>query len=157
MALSESTGKTDRIRADLASLEFLTENDWGLLASRARQLRFGQDEEIIRQDSPVHDLLIFRRGVARVEIVRPIRKVVARLGMGQTCGEMSFLEDRRASASVIAETEVEADAVEFAELRRIFQMFPHLGSRFYQSMAVTLSRRLRDTSAKLAEASAAGK
>ncbi len=152
MAISESAGKAERIKGDLASLEFLTENDWGLIASRARQLRFGQDEEIIRQDSPVHDLFIFRRGVARIEMIRPTRKVVARLGMGQVCGEMSFLEGRRASASVIAETEVEADAVEFAELRRIFQMFPHLGSRFYQSMAVTLSRRLRDTSARLADA-----
>jgi hypothetical protein len=30
-------------------------------------------------------------------------------------------------------------------------MFPHVGSRFYQSMAVLLSRRLRETSARLAD------
>jgi hypothetical protein len=45
---------------------------------------------------------------------------------------------------------VEADAIDWAELHRIFRMFPHVGSRFYQSMAVLLSRRLRQTSAKLA-------
>ena len=143
--------KTGKIKGELASLEFLTDNDWVLIASRARQLRFGPEEEIIRQDSHVNDLYVFRTGTARIEIMGPTRKVVAHLGVGQTCGEMSFLESRKASASVIAETEVQADAVEFAELRRIFQMFPHLGSRFYQSMAVTLSRRLRETSARLTE------
>jgi len=76
---------------------------------------------------------------------------VARIGPGQIAGEIAFLDNRLSSASVIAEEPVEADAIEWAELHRIFRMFPHVGSRFYQSMAVLLSRRLRETSARLAD------
>jgi len=129
-------------------LEFVTANDWILITAAARRLNFAAGEAIIRQDSPGGTLFVLRSGSARIE-ANGVR--VARLGAGQICGEIAFLENRLSSASVIAEVEVEADAIDAAELHRIFRMFPHLGSRFYQSLAVTLSRRLRETSARYSE------
>jgi CRP-like cAMP-binding protein len=57
---------------------------------------------------------------------------------------MSFLEDAPASANVIADTEVEAYHLDRPTLQSLFELFPHLGSRFYHSLATSLSRRLRD-------------
>jgi CRP-like cAMP-binding protein len=57
---------------------------------------------------------------------------------------MSFLEDAAASANVVAEGEVEAYHLDAPTLQSLFELFPHLASRFYRSLATNLSRRLRD-------------
>ena len=68
---------------------------------------------------------------------------------------MAFVEDSVASASVIAEKATEADALDLASLKETFASFPHLEARFYKSLALLLSRRLRKTSAELAKSNAA--
>ena len=57
---------------------------------------------------------------------------------------MSFLEDAPASASVVADAEVEAYRLDRSALESLFELFPHLASRFYRSVATNLSRRLRE-------------
>jgi CRP/FNR family transcriptional regulator, cyclic AMP receptor protein len=129
-------------------LDFVTENDWILIRAGARRLRFAPGEALIRQDSPGGTMFVLRNGSARIE-ANGAR--LASLGPGQICGEIAFLDNRLSSASVIAEVDLEADAIAWSELHRIFKMFPHLGSRFYQSLAVVLSRRLRETSGQLSQ------
>jgi extracellular factor (EF) 3-hydroxypalmitic acid methyl ester biosynthesis protein len=60
------------------------------------------------------------------------------------CGEMAFLEDSLASATATAEENVEAYALSWGALGDLFELYPHLASRFYRSLAVNLSRRLRE-------------
>jgi CRP-like cAMP-binding protein len=57
---------------------------------------------------------------------------------------MAFLEDTLASATATAEEDVEAYALSWSALSDLFELFPHLASRFYRSLAVNLSRRLRE-------------
>ena len=57
---------------------------------------------------------------------------------------MAFLENSKPSATVIATDDVEAAAIEWSALSELFQLFPHMGSRFYRSIAISLSRRLRE-------------
>jgi CRP-like cAMP-binding protein len=45
---------------------------------------------------------------------------------------------------VVAEVDVEAYHLDRTTLQSMFELFPHLGSRFYRSVATNLSRRLRD-------------
>ena len=129
-------------------MEFVTTNDWILIKAGARQLKFAPGDALIVQDSPGGTMFLIRSGSARIAANGA---TLAHLGPGQICGEIAFLDNQLSSASVIAEEPVEADAIDWAELHRIFRMFPHVGSRFYQSLAVLLSRRLRETSAKLAD------
>lgn len=124
-------------------LNLVTPNDWVLIKAGARQMKFAAGDVIIHQDSPGGTLFVLRSGNARVEANG---FVLAKIGPGQVCGEIAFLENCLCSATVIAETEIEVDAIECDELHRIFRMFPHVGARFYQSLAVLLSRRLRETS-----------
>jgi CRP-like cAMP-binding protein len=82
------------------------------------------------------------KGTARVQI--PTRARGATIAPGEICGEMSFLEDAAASTSVVAEGEVEAYHLDRPTLDGLFELFPHLASRFYRSLATNLSRRLRE-------------
>ena len=130
-------------------LHLVTANDWVLIKAGARQMKFAAGDKLIHQDSPGGTLFLLRSGTARIEANG---FMLTRIGPGQICGEIAFLEDCLSSATVIAETEVEVDAIDCAELHRIFRMFPHVGARFYQSLAVLLSRRLRETSYSFLEA-----
>jgi CRP-like cAMP-binding protein len=133
-------------------LQYLTPNDWILLSAKAHRRTFRLGEEIVREGSFGGSIYVIRRGQASVELAATSsRAVVAWLGPDDICGDMAFLTKGNATAAVIAKDEpVEADEIEPEALREIFEAFPRLASRFYQSLAVVLARRLRDTSMALA-------
>jgi CRP-like cAMP-binding protein len=133
-------------------LKYLTENDWALLRSIANRRTFKAREIIIAINSQPNALFILATGAAAVEVMRG--QPIAKLKAGDICGEMAFLENSAASASVVAETDVEADVLELASVLRIFELYPHVQARFYKSLALLLSQRLRSTSARLAKAAA---
>jgi CRP-like cAMP-binding protein len=130
------------------NMTYLTDNDHTLIMSKAKPLTFARGEKLIREGTPSPAFYMLRQGTVRVERGS---YHLATLFPGNVCGEMTLLEASPASASVIAAEDVIADAVEVANMRELFLAFPHMGSRFYRSIALTLSGRLRDTSCKLAE------
>jgi signal-transduction protein with cAMP-binding, CBS, and nucleotidyltransferase domain len=123
-------------------LEYLTQNDWTLIVDRSKRSTFRKNDILIDQGKQAKTVYLLVRGTARVET--PSKAVVAHIDPGQVCGEMAFLENSVASATVTADEDLEVCAVEWAALLDLFELFPHLGSRFYRSLAVSLSRRLRD-------------
>ena len=122
-------------------LEYLTANDWALLADKSQLLTFEKDSVLIQAGMRPRYLFFLLHGKARIESA-PLVKV-AEVSEGDICGEMSFLEDSVASARVVAETKVETWAIEWTALQQLFDLYPHLGSRFFRSLALNLSRRLR--------------
>ena len=133
-------------------LQFLTPNDWVLIQAKAERRTYKLGEEIIRQGEWGDNLYIIRRGEASVELAGTgSRAIVASLGPEEVCGELSFIEQTRASAAVVAKEEaVEADAINAHELRRILEAYPGLAGRFYRSLALVVAQRLRTTSGELA-------
>jgi len=123
-------------------LEFLTPNDWMLIVDRSKRAVFKKGETLPHQGKQSKTVYLLARGKANVE-AQP-KSFIAQIGPGEVCGEMAFLENGVASATVTAESEVEVCAIEWSVLLDLFELFPHLGSRFYRSLAVNLSRRLRD-------------
>ena len=141
------------IKEDLSTLSsakdglaYLTPNDWALIVDKATRVRFDQGQSIIQMGKRPNGVYLLLKGTAKVEI--PSQNTFRALGPGEICGEMSFLEDAPASANVVADTPVEAYRVDHPTLQQLFELFPHLGSRFYRSLATNLSRRLRDVIAK---------
>lgn len=122
-------------------LPYLSQNDWTLVIDRAKQVSFKPKEILIQQGVSSKALYLISSGTVTVTIWGT---ELARLRAGEICGEMAFLEDSVPSATAIAEDEVEAYAVQWKSLTELFELFPHLGSRFYRSLAVNLSRRLRE-------------
>ena len=136
-------------------LQFLTANDWALIRDKAREVHFKKDQRLIHEGLAGNTLYVIKSGTARVERRNGTQIIhIASLSAGDICGEMSFIEKASSSASVIADDELTADGLELATLQTLFEAFPHVGARFFRSVALTLSRRLRATSAALAKAKA---
>ena len=129
------------------NLPFLNENDHMLIMSKSKIKSFAPGQAIIRQGMPTTAFYMVRSGIARVE--RNGAKL-AEILPGGVCGEMIVLDGSAASASIVAQDELTADVVESRDLQEIFTAFPHVGSRFFRSLCVNLSKKLRATSAELA-------
>jgi CRP-like cAMP-binding protein len=122
-------------------LQYLSHNDWTLLLDRAKPVTFKKGDVLVQQASQSKTLFIIAAGKVKVTISG---KVLAQIGPGQICGEMAFLEDSNPSATATAEEEVQSFSIEWKALIELFELFPHVASRFYRSLAVNLSRRLRE-------------
>jgi CRP/FNR family transcriptional regulator, cyclic AMP receptor protein len=131
-------------------LIYLTANDWALVADKATRVQFKKGEVLVQKGKKGFGVFLLLKGTARVQI--PPQTPTPVIGPGEICGEMSFLEDAAASANVVADGEVEAFHLDHPTLQSLFELFPHLASRFYRSLATNLSRRLRDVIGPRSEA-----
>jgi CRP-like cAMP-binding protein len=127
------------LSAAKSGMVYLTANDWALIADKAARRQFKAGEKIVEQGKRTHGLYLLLKGSASVQIPPP-----RDIGSGEVCGEISFLDELPATATVVANEEVEAYYLDRLTLHSLFELFPHLGSRFYQSLAAILSRRLRE-------------
>jgi CRP-like cAMP-binding protein len=123
-------------------LVYLTPNDWALIADKAVRRQFKPGEAIVSKGKRTYGVFLLLKGAALVQI--PMQGTVLGISPGEPCGEISFLDDLPASANVVAKEEVEAYYLDRPTLQSMFELFPHLGSRFYHSLAAILSRRLRE-------------
>lgn len=122
-------------------LVFLTANDWALIADKAVRKQFKTGEPIVQQGKRTHGVFLLLKGSATVQI--PLKGSLG-IGPGEACGEISLLDELPATVNVVAKEDVEAYYLDRLTLQSMFELFPHLGSRFYQSLAAILSRRLRE-------------
>ena len=133
-----------------STLVDLTANDWALMESKEKRVKFKLGVEIIREGATIDHLYVVRAGSAAVELAGTTsRTLIATLQAGDICGEMAFLGDSRATASVVAKENVEVDAIWASDLRQLVRDFPGFGTRFYRSLAIVLAQRLRQTSREL--------
>ena len=122
-------------------LVYLSANDWNLIVDKASRVSFKTGERIVRRGEKTDGVHIILDGMAVVEL--PARVKFPAISPGEICGEMSFLDELPASANVVADEPVEALFLDRATLSSLFELFPHLGSRFYRSLSANLSHRLR--------------
>src|SRR5271157_2515950 len=123
-------------------LAYLTANDWALVADKASRVHFKEGQLLVQKGKKTNGVYLLLKGIAQVQI--PSQPTAPAIGPGEICGEMSFLEDAAASVNVVAEGDVEAYHLDRPALQSLFELFPHLASRFYRSLATNLSHRLRD-------------
>jgi extracellular factor (EF) 3-hydroxypalmitic acid methyl ester biosynthesis protein len=132
------------------AFEFLTVDDRTLLLEQGDIATYAAEEVILEEGSQRNALHIILEGGARVER-RHLGKriVVATLAADDLFGEISFLEELGASASVVASSRTRVLSIGGRRLNSLLQSVPGLGARFYQSLAVLLARRLRLTTAMI--------
>ena len=120
---------------------------------------------IVRQGSRLNGIYVVLKGEVRVEHgIQVVRQIVVkqdggdavkempgrlsvevtRLGRGAIFGEMSFVDDAPTSATVTATTEVEATFIDGGKVHELLEGDPALAARFYHSLAIVLSGRLRE-------------
>lgn len=105
------------------------------------------DEVIVEEDRRPDAIFVIEKGSVRV-IRRSIsdkRFEITHMTRGDIFGEMSFLDDAPASASVVAETVVQTLCITESMVQALLRGDPSFGGRFYHSLALTLAARLRAT------------
>jgi CRP-like cAMP-binding protein len=122
-------------------LEFLTANDWILIIDKCRRVTLKKDDVLIKQGKREQTVYVLLEGRVNITVSGT---PVASIGPGEICGEMAYLENGLASASATVDQDGQAYAIDWAVLTDLFELFPHLAYRFYRSLAVKLSRRLRE-------------
>jgi hypothetical protein len=95
-------------------------------------------------------MYLLRDGFVRIERAYLGQAIaVARRGPGEFFGEMSFLESGVASASAVADCDVEVAIVSTADVQSLLASVSGFATRFYQSLALALSQRLRELTASV--------
>lgn len=121
--------------------------EW-MLTFGARE-RVAAGATLIREGQAVDAVYIVLEGALSVSTKANQGKEVARLGAGEIIGEISFVDSRPPSATVVAAH----DSLTF-KLNRV-QLSEHLetdtafAARFYRALAVFLANRLRTTTSRL--------
>lgn len=128
---------------------FLTANDWALIADKAKAVEFKPGDTIIQRSRRNDGVYLILKGAALVQI--PGQSAAPTIGPGEVCGEVSFLDEQPATLNVVAKDVLEAYYLDRATLQTLFELFPHLGSRFYHSLATSLARRLRELIGRASE------
>jgi CRP-like cAMP-binding protein len=123
-------------------LTYLTANDWALISDKATRMQFKAGEQFVHRGKRTHGMYLLVKGTASVQIAG--HGTAREIGTGEVCGEISFLDELPATADVVASEAVLAYYLDRPTLQSLFELFPHLGSRFYRSLASILSRRLRE-------------
>jgi CRP-like cAMP-binding protein len=132
-------------------LVYLTPNDWALIADKASRMEFKAGDSLVQRGRRTHGVYLLLKGTAEVDIPSTPPRVI---GPGEVCGEISFLDELPATANVVAREAVEVFYLDRPALQSLFELFPHLGSRFFHSLAAILSHRLRGIIEKPAAAKA---
>jgi bacteriocin-type transport-associated protein len=120
--------------------------DWLLRHGSKRRVAAGT--ALIRERQPIDALFILLDGTLVVSGTA-LGGASIRLGSGEVVGEMSFIESRLPSASVTAAGPCTVLAVARRDLTARLESDTGFAARFYRSLALFLSHRLRNTTRQL--------
>lgn len=127
-------------------LNKLTANDWGSFFLHGEREDHVHDSIILTQGQLGSAVYFILEGEVRIEqIIEDKLTELARLGPGSIFGEMSFLDNAPVSASVVADGVVGILKITSDIMENLLTEDSGFGTRFYNSLALTLSRRLRAT------------
>ena len=126
----------------------LTEQDWSLFLSGAKQMRFKKGDYVLREGHPTRALYQILQGTLRVELQlkdQPTAVIVGHRGAGDMFGETSLLKSGNATASIVADSdEATLVCIDGAYLETLFTSHPKLPGRFFAFLASYQAKRLRN-------------
>ncbi len=121
--------------------------DWILAKGTREEIAAGTT--LIREGQPIDRLYLVLDGTLTVSVSALKDHPIAILGCGDVPGEMSFLDSRPPSATVIAIEDSLVLSVPRSQLAEKLRQDTGFASRFYRAVAMFLSHRLRGTVAQL--------
>jgi SAM-dependent methyltransferase len=137
--------KTDSfVQSGLTLLSELHDSDieWMLVAGTRGKVP--ANAVVVSEGAKVENIYIILQGLLSVYLATHGGKVLATIGAGHIFGEMSFLEDRPASATVRTIEDSEILTISQADLAGKLETSPQFAARFYRALAAVVSRRLRE-------------
>ncbi|MTI10404.1 cyclic nucleotide-binding domain-containing protein [Curvivirga aplysinae] len=112
--------------------------DWMVTAGHREQYKPG--DELVQENVQNGNLFIMAEGTVNVTIRG---KKVAEITQGEVFGEMSLLDSRPPSATIVASTDILVLRIDFDDLEARLNSNPKFQGRFYKALGVFLAQRLR--------------
>ena len=97
------------------------------------------DTALTQQGQPVAELVLLCEGSARVEVDGVI---IAQLQAGTFCGEMAFISDQFASATVIVQQPARAFVFDMEKLRLLVQHDDLVGAAMHEAVGRDLAQKI---------------
>lgn len=128
------------------TLLHLNKDDLRLLHGKIQLGRVKPGQQLVKEGTPPLGLFIIRQGSVLVQRnVNSYSITAATLGPDDMFGETAFIspQPRPATASVIAADDTDVIVLTPQRLQPLFDENPGLFARFFHSIALVMSRRLR--------------
>jgi CRP/FNR family transcriptional regulator, cyclic AMP receptor protein len=121
----------------------LTDADVAWMARAGVQRPIKDQEILIQEGRPLESVIFLLQGECMV--TEHVAGEIARLGVGEVVGEMSFLDSAPPSATVTAVGDGLALLLDKETLARRLEADVAFGCRFYRALAIHLADRMRGT------------
>ncbi len=121
----------------------LTDADAAWMARAGVQRPIKDREILIEEGRPLESLIFLLQG--ECVVTQSTAGEIARLGVGDVVGEMSFLDSAPPSATVTAVGDGRALFLDKETLARRLEADVAFGCRFYRALAIFLADRMRGT------------
>ncbi len=126
----------------------LTDSDIEWMIENGSSTHRRRGEKVIGHGEIVEDLSIVLSGI--LEVVREDEDLlVSRIGSGEMIGEMSLIDSKPPSVSVIASETCKLYTIPLSRLRQKMEVDQGFAARLYCAIATFLSSRLRLTTSRL--------
>jgi CRP-like cAMP-binding protein len=122
-------------------LSGLTPEQQEKVLALAEERGFDGGAQLVRQFAKDNDILILIEGKARVNSFSG--DLIAEPGPGSVIGEMSLIDDKPRSATVVAVGKVLAAVIPNAKLWSLMEAEPAIGKQIILNLARILTERLR--------------
>jgi len=124
----------------------LSDGDIEWFATVGERKRFAEGSVLIQEGQPITEVYILLDGQLSVVLSAPQRNLtINTLQKGEIVGELSFLDSRPPSATVLAATDSVVQAISRDKLRTKLARDAPFAAKFYRALGVFLADRLRDT------------
>lgn len=140
--------RKQQMRKVLYLLGVLDDRDIEWLAQNGTRQHASAGTELITENQPIESLYIVLDGELSV-CVQSTRMEIARLRAGEIVGELSLVDTQPSSASVISVTDSWLLSIPRELLSLRLSKDVAFAARFYHSIAMFLSERLRTTVSRL--------
>jgi CRP/FNR family cyclic AMP-dependent transcriptional regulator len=115
--------------------------DWMIQQGQKQRLTAGAD--LVREGKPVDQLHLILEGEFGLRVVRRGAGEVAKMGVGEVVGEVSFIDHRPASGTVTAHTPSAVLSIPVSALGAKLRDDFAFAARFYRAVSRMLTYRLR--------------
>ena len=146
------TADFDGSTAFSRAFRMLTEGERTALLEKARRQSFQAGQTIMEEGSAIDSIYVIASGTARIShrVVGTISaEIVGPRGPGEVLGEMSYMDGEAASATLVADGDVDLFKIDRSDFDAMIAADQGFAVRLYHSLLLSLCERLRATNARV--------
>jgi CRP/FNR family cyclic AMP-dependent transcriptional regulator len=127
----------------------LSDNDIEWMIDNGKKQTINQGDFLVKQGEAIESIFIVLSGSFKIFNEQNPEINIAQIGSGEIIGEMSFLDERPPSVSVVATETSSVYSISLERMKQFMEVDTRFAARFYYSIGLFLSDRLRKTTGRL--------